>query len=180
MRPLFRATTLMCLCALAAWPQGITTVLLKFDTPPSEASVFAMKREAQALLSRSVLDWRTLASVTSQDSFERVVIVHFKGVCETTRLDVPAGERTGPLALTYGSDGRLLPFSDVECGKLRRTLRAADMRLPAHERELVFGRALGRVVAHELHHILTRTPSHSNSGITKAWVTPRQLIADEF
>jgi hypothetical protein len=180
MRPLFRAITLICLSALAAWPQGITTVFLKFDKPPSEASVVEMKREAQALLSKSVLDWRMLDGVTSQDSFERVAIVRFKGSCEMTRLDVPSPGESGALGLTYGDNGRMLPFSDVECDKLRRTLRAGNMRLEAPERERIFGRALGRVVAHELHHILEQSRSHSKKGFTRASVSPRQLSSDAF
>ena len=39
------------------------------------------------------------------------------------------------------------------------------------------GRALGRVVAHELVHMLTRSDDHAREGVQKAALSGRQLIA---
>jgi hypothetical protein len=43
--------------------------------------------------------------------------------------------------------------------------------------DLLVGRALGRVVAHELVHMLTKSGQHAREGVQKAALSGRQLIA---
>jgi hypothetical protein len=40
----------------------------------------------------------------------------------------------------------------------------------------VMGRALGRVLAHELVHILTRSATHGKEGVTQATFSGRELV----
>ena len=42
------------------------------------------------------------------------------------------------------------------------------------------GRALGRVLAHELYHIFANTTKHARAGIAKSCYTAPELLADEF
>ena len=42
----------------------------------------------------------------------------------------------------------------------------------------LFGRALGRVVAHELYHMLTNTGKHGKSGIARDSLSAQQLIGE--
>ena len=46
------------------------------------------------------------------------------------------------------------------------------------ERNRRYGRALGRVVAHELYHILANTTDHSRHGLAKALLTVSELVLD--
>jgi hypothetical protein len=46
---------------------------------------------------------------------------------------------------------------------------------PPLVREHMFARALGRVVAHELYHAITRTTAHSQTGVASPTLTPAQL-----
>ena len=48
------------------------------------------------------------------------------------------------------------------------------------QRELSFGRALARVLAHELYHILLDTEQHAKSGVTKSHLTPHDLIGESL
>ena len=43
--------------------------------------------------------------------------------------------------------------------------------------DVLVGRALGRVVAHELVHMLTKSETHAKEGVEKAALSGRQLIA---
>jgi hypothetical protein len=52
-------------------------------------------------------------------------------------------------------------------------LRSAD-------RETAYGRALGRVVAHELYHIFANTLHHGSDGVGKSAYTVQELLNDEF
>jgi hypothetical protein len=47
-------------------------------------------------------------------------------------------------------------------------------------RDEAFGRALGRVVAHELYHVLARTLRHGVVGVAKACYSPVELTAVRF
>jgi hypothetical protein len=44
----------------------------------------------------------------------------------------------------------------------------------------LLGRALGRVVAHELVHMLTKSKQHGRDGVEKAALSARQLIAESL
>jgi hypothetical protein len=48
------------------------------------------------------------------------------------------------------------------------------------DRDEVFGRAMGRVVAHELYHILGRTIQHTHHGVSKALQSPFDLVKDDY
>src|SRR5262249_25045036 len=62
---------------------------------------------------------------------------------------------------------------------VRAYLQSGLFVLPPREREAAFGRALARVAAHELYHILARTAQHG-SGLSKALFSPKELLSDEF
>jgi hypothetical protein len=46
--------------------------------------------------------------------------------------------------------------------------------------ELLFGRALGRVVAHEVYHMMAKTAQHGANGVTVPALSGAQLIADSL
>jgi hypothetical protein len=78
------------------------------------------------------------------------------------------------------SEGRLLPFIRVNCEYLAQML-AADLRpLNVTKRDAVFGRALGRVVAHEIYHIMGETTGHQVHGVAKASFSVRDLLGGDF
>ncbi len=81
------------------------------------------------------------------------------------------------LASTHLSGGHIIPFADVECDRIRSSLRSAHAE-SGNTGNLLFGRAMGRVLAHELHHIIDRTRAHTPHGITRKSLSPRDLIAD--
>jgi mono/diheme cytochrome c family protein len=84
------------------------------------------------------------------------------------------------LAVTSVSDGRVLPYSHVNCNALRTFLAPLLVSLALPSREAIFGRALGRVVAHELYHILTKERLHGQDGIGAAQFTAEQLMSADL
>ena len=46
--------------------------------------------------------------------------------------------------------------------------------------DLLLGRALGRVLAHEVMHILSKSGAHGRTGVTKTALSGSQLIAPEL
>ena len=48
---------------------------------------------------------------------------------------------------------------------------------PAAMRDRVIGRAIGRVLAHEIGHFLLGLPTHTTTGMMRAWFTARDLTS---
>jgi hypothetical protein len=181
MRPVC-ATLLAIFCAPApVMAASAVTLVLQFDHAYSTKSLDAMKREVNTIIGESGLkaEWRLLGDVRSSESFESLVVVHFRGACVMQPAPYMLDER-GYYAFTYVSDGNVLPFSEVECDKIASSIQPAMSKAQWHQRDSIFGRAMGRVLAHELYHMLTKTEHHSGEGVTKSSLSAAQLIADEL
>jgi hypothetical protein len=111
------------------------------------------------------------------------VVFTFKGRCQTVGPSYdelgPLAERQ-PLAFTRISDGRVLPFSDVQCDTIRNYISLTVASARPSEREGILGRAMGRVVAHEMYHMLASTKAHSQGGVARSFHTRQDLTAPEF
>src|SRR5207249_4430626 len=77
------------------------------------------------------------------------------------------------LADTSIANGRILPFFRVDCTRLIG-LFGTEVE-PA-----VLGRALARLLAHEIYHIVAQTAEHQKSGVAKAVFSIRDLTAPRF
>jgi hypothetical protein len=162
----------------ACLPAGAAniTVVIDFEGPHSDRSVQQMKRETEEIFKTAGvhLAWRARNEV-GQSSYENVVMVRFKGKCILEPVPMLYDER-GPFAFAYNSDGDVLPFSEVECGHLTASVHSAMWGDDFARSDYLMGRALGRVLAHELVHILTGSAMHGNEGVTQAAFSGRELI----
>ena len=168
------------LCAPAMAAPAVTLVL-QFDQAYSSRSLAAMKREVASIVRESGIkvDWRLLSDVHPTDSFEGLVVVRFRGACVIQRPASMLDER-GYYAFTYVTDGDVLPFSEVECDKITSSIQPQMSPSQWRDRDSVLGRALGRVLAHELFHMLAKSQHHSPAGVTKSGLSPAQLLSDHL
>lgn len=154
-------------------------ILFRFDGPYSQAALQEMERELTTLMEPSAVrpEWHDRKDIAKSDSFQSLVMVNFHGRCRVEPVAAPAdGDK--PLGWTYVVDGKVLPFSDVECDRVRASIHSADgMRQLS---DLVLGRALARVLAHELYHVLARTSTHARTGLAKASFSGLDLSSDRF
>ncbi len=126
------------------------------------------------------LEWRDSKQVNPD--VNQLVVVRFAGSCSFAGYN-PA--KIGPtensaLASTAVADGRILPFITVECGKLRDRLGPLVIGLKGSEREAMLGRAAGRLLAHEVYHVLSGERRHAQQGVAQSCVTTRELLAENF
>ncbi|MEO8369212.1 MAG: hypothetical protein ABI806_08435 [Candidatus Solibacter sp.] len=174
---------LACICALVgfaipAFGEGIT-IVLDFQGPRSEPAIKEMKREFSDIMKESAVrfDFRSRAEVTG-DSAD-LVIVKFSGKCVLE----PAGylyDERGPMAFTYSTDGVVQPFSAVACDKVTSAIRPAMSGGDFAKADMLLGRALGRVLAHEVVHMLSKSGEHGRAGVAKTSLSGSQLIAPEL
>src|SRR5262249_40476387 len=112
-------------------------------------------------------------------NYQEVAVVTFRGSCAPD----PWARRTsdsGSYAFTRITDGQVQPFAEVNCDRVAMAVREALPPYQYSSSDPLLGRALGRVVAHELIHILRRSTGHSSEGFQKAALSGKQLIAPDF
>jgi hypothetical protein len=156
---------------------SVLTVIMDFKGPHSPASVKEMERESGFILKSTglKLDWRTLAEAQFS-SYPDLVVMTFKGACEYAPA-APRYDELGPLAITHTTNGEVQPFGEVDCNRVISTARGAMTGEDYSRADLLIGRALGRVVAHELVHMLTKSGVHGTEGVEKPALSGKQLIA---
>jgi hypothetical protein len=179
MRPVICALLLTAASTSAALATAEVTVILKFDHRYSEPTLNEMKREIRALMQRSSveLDWRTANEISASESFANLVVVTFHGSCEMKAFTPPLSGTSVALGYSHVEDGQVLPFAEVECDHIRSELRAANTAF-GPDADRLLGRAIGRVLAHELYHIIGRTSAHSHTGIFQKSLSPQDLTTD--
>ena len=159
-------------------------IFMDFDSQPGVASVAVMEKEVDALLKPSgvTLNWRLAGENDGTEAFSGLVVLKFKGRCRVEGWAQPGNDfgtlgETDTLGSTQVAQGRVLPFSEVECDQIRKALAYMHPGSNQLERQNALGLALGRVVAHELYHMLTRTTTHATAGLAKASQSLRDLVA---
>jgi hypothetical protein len=161
-------------------PHAPVTIVLKFENPYSSRSVAEMKREFErATLDTMPVKWSMLDQVGGGVAGD-LVLVTFKGRCIMDTVPPPLYDETGPLAWTSMVDGAPQPFGQVSCDRVRNSVLRAMWGGDFAHGDQLFGRALGRVLAHEFYHMLARTTVHGSSGVTKAALSGAQLISQSL
>lgn len=181
-------------CAQSSRNNSVTPrigVYLDFERVPASVPFEVMEREVEELLKpvRVSVAWRLTNSNSGREAFSGLAVVRFRGRCEV-HSPIPArnfgtlGEIT-TLASTRVSGGRVLPYTEVECDEVRKALAYVGRGAGLAERQRAFGAALGRVVAHELYHILANRVEHAGEGLAQAserlsdLISSRNLSFDE-
>ncbi|MDQ6707465.1 MAG: hypothetical protein M3Z85_15995 [Acidobacteriota bacterium] len=183
---LFLLTTVGSLLAAPAGVAPPITIFLAFEKQPSDSTIEEMKREVALILRPSGLrlDWRLLNEPRGPESFADLVVMKFAGHCQMS--PVPYYSELGPasegaaLAYTKTSEGRILPFSEVQCDEIRRYIAPLSRSIGQKRQDIILGRAMGRVVAHELYHILAGTAAHGPQGVARSFHTRKELVGDNF
>jgi hypothetical protein len=158
----------------AAAPQ--LAILMKFDVRPPSAVLDSIESEVARIFEPAGVRvaWRLADQNDGRELFPHVVVIRIRGACHTqppswdelqTLLDDPE------LASASVRDGEALPFAEVHCDRVSAFLRPWRKA----ERVATLGAAMGRVIAHELYHILTDTLTHGASALSKATATPAEL-----
>jgi hypothetical protein len=143
-----------------------------------------MKRELSALMRPTgyEIEWRDLNGDRGGD-VANLVVVELEGLCQALPVDpherIPLAGWTS-LGSSVVEGKRVLPFARVHCRSLDRLMAPALVPEVRQRRDFLYGRAMARILAHELYHILAQTSDHSHDGIAKAAVRAQDLLAETF
>jgi hypothetical protein len=174
-----------CISACAGATMPAIVIYYSFDSPPASTAMTSMQTEVSKIFdpARVSMAWRQLDGHAGETDSE-LVVVRFRGACTADGWQSPASGRATnggySLADSKTSNGQVLPFAEVDCSALRSylggDLRGGRFADPA----TALGKAMGRVLSHEIYHILTASTSHGHSGVARAEHSRNELTAANF
>ena len=168
------------LLAAQPLPQPLTqlTAVIFPDGRYSRVAIGEMGREAAHILKNSGVSLYWHVGQPTQAMNGRLVVVKLVGRCEMDGS--PAFLVPGPLGWSHESDGVVLPFSDLACDNLRGAVQSALLAGSQIRGNYLLGRAMGRVLAHELYHIVADTAHHGEAGVAQGALTARELTSGQL
>jgi hypothetical protein len=161
---------------ISACPSAQTRTLALYSAPPRGLDLEAalvMHAELQRLLQPAGIDvvWKSLADRKAGETYDLVAVTSFGGSCAADEgASTPAA---ASLADTSIVNGHILPFFRIDC------TRVVGM-MGRHVEPAVLGRALARIAAHEVYHIVGQTAEHQKIGVAKAAFSIEDLTATQF
>jgi hypothetical protein len=169
-----RAMLLVLFVSVCSQAETRTLALYAGSAPGLDTeSRAALRTELQRLLSPAGIEvsWKDIADRRTGEDFELLAVASFEGSCS------PSGPTSRPvnvkLADTSITDSHILPFFRVDCTRVVQLLGSQPD-------SSMLGRALGRVIAHEIYHIVGQTAEHHDTGVAKAVFSARDLRNPRF
>jgi hypothetical protein len=186
-------TTLSCVLSIAPCfvlaesagsPQRDLVVYLKGNSNQSGMPLQEMKREVKALMQTAGyhVEWRDLEKSRHDVVGASLVVLELRGVCQVPQraASVEPLRVAASLASSAVVNSEVLPFSWLECETLTKLLGPSLAKEPGGRRDFLYGRAMGRLVAHELLHVLTKARGHDDAGIGKPSFSAKDVLAEHF
>jgi hypothetical protein len=159
-------------------------VYVKGEESSTPDVLSAMNRELNVLMQSAGyrIIWRGTGDPPSSAGAENLVIVELRGVCTArfSTTEVKPLSWTIPLASSSVVDGRILPFSWIDCSALNRFLTPVAFAETKVEQDVLYGRSMARLLAHEFYHVLAHTDGHALTGVAKARFSTADLLADHL
>jgi len=174
--------TMLCFCVCAHAQTRPLVVYPGHGQTLDSLANDSLQQELKRLVAPAGIDltWRTNADRTqTHEEAGRLIVGDFAGNCSVDSLS--NGQVASPAKFTLAeasvSEGRVLPYFTVDCSRVMRTLTPMLRPLSAPMRQTILGRALARVIAHEIYHVLAETTEHEDAGLAKAKLTFHDLTA---
>ncbi|HEY4361221.1 MAG TPA: hypothetical protein VGN17_09640 [Bryobacteraceae bacterium] len=143
-----------------------------------------MQREVNTLLQSAGyrVDWRQKGESSQSVEGASVAVLQLRGVCQVPENPGAVEPLTKNVSLASSAvvDGEVLPFSWLECETLTKMLSPFLALEPGAKRDFLYGRAMGRLVAHEFLHVLANSREHDHAGVGKPSFSARDVLSERF
>ena len=171
------ATVLMFWTLLPSlYGQSNLRLLTRFDQSPNASVVDWMEKEVARLFSDAGLSisWQQNLQMNHWEITGLPVSVQFRGNC---RIEPGALSQLtdGPMGWIEVQGGDILPLIEVDCGRIAEMVWQVRGTVPVPLVNRALGLALGRVMAHELYHYLTRSTIHTESRLFRKGMASMDL-----
>ncbi len=178
---MLRKALLLLLCPLFLFAENKdVTIVMQFAEGFSPQALQEMQLEAERIVKKAGVNLAFKhRHEAAQEAFNDLIFFKMSGRCEMDSFPVILDER-GPLAFTFTTDGQILPFGEVKCDRLRDSIKTAMSGSDYSQGNQLLGRAMGRVLAHELYHMLAQSKGHAKNGVARESLSARQLISDKL
>lgn len=123
-----------------------------------------------------------LALVTNRDRNghdvydSQVIMVRVTGRCEMGPRHLTSPHKPDTLGRAFITDGVILPFVELDCTQISGAIRQRLITTSSDDRPILFGRALARVLAHEIYHVMASTMHHTSEGIAAETMSSEQMV----
>jgi hypothetical protein len=167
--------------ALSSRPVSAVAIYYSFDMQPAPAAWKSMQAEIARIFDPASVSfaWQQLDTRSNAVDSE-LVVVRFHGACTADHWPTATRDFSSQggysLADSDISNGQILPFARVDCDALRGYLAGERFADPAAS----LGKAMARVLSHEIYHILTASTVHAHSGIARAAHSRAELTSNTF
>jgi hypothetical protein len=157
------------------------TVILIFKGAYSPSAILEMESESARILDAAHfrVGWH-IGSEASGETFHDLAVLKFAGSCRSDTGPPPIHGGFGVYGKTRVVDGVVQSFGEIDCDRVVGAVRSALIGGDYLRADMLVGRVLGRVVAHELLHILTRSVQHSREGVNKSSLTVKELTGSSL
>jgi hypothetical protein len=162
-------------------------VYLSADPAQTAKPLDYMKLELGRLMTTAGyrIEWRDAQTSRKETTSSKLLAVELHGACGILAGNrasdfTPVSTRFASFGSTAVSEGRVLPFSSVDCASLNSALAGPLAGEPGARRDYLYGRAVARVLAHEFYHVLLKTSDHSHEGISRASFSVADLLTEHF
>ena len=155
----------------------VTAVVLP-EVRYSRAAIREMGREAAHILKQSGVSLQWQVGEPAQAIDGRLVVVKLLGRCDMD--GPPAFPMSGPLGWSHEANGVILPFSDLACDNIRGAVHNAALAGHQLRGNVLLGRAMGRVLAHELYHIVADTADHGENSVAQPALSAQELTSGQL
>ncbi len=155
-------------------------IAVQAEAPLAAPAMDELQSELSRLFGNTAHEIRVqpLDAAQPADGFD-LVHLRLRGDCRL-RLEPYLLDERGPYAITHVSDGRPLPFAEVDCRRVRQAVRTALHGGQMRQSDVYIGRALARIIGHELWHMITGRRDHSSHGVAKEKLRPSELVAEQM
>jgi len=181
MRLRITAIVLLAASALSAENPATLGLVVRKGSPVSHAVRQQFESDTALGVRQSFTDgdwalaWRDEGTSSPAESFDRLIVVAFKGDCSTV---MPKSRSdSGPLGWTSTSDGRVLPFIGIDCDRVKTTLMTSGAWPHSVIPAGLLGTALSHVALHEIYHVISGRKHHDTEGLFKAEYSAADLLS---
>ena len=179
----YRTALLLIFCGSGAIAQERSVAVFVGTDHETAAGVLkSLQREVEDVVGPSGIhiSWHAMDVSQYSKVYESMAMVRLRGQC---RVEGPMAGRgpqgdSEPLGQTQVVEGKVLPIADVRCDSVRRVIDRELRSAHPERKEELLGRALGRVLAHELYHILLRSTDHGRNGLARPAQSSSDLVAE--